>query len=192
MFTRSLLVASLVVALCACGSGKSDYDTSGLTSIANGGVTLRAQEVRLRAEGAPVAVISEHGDFSVGDKAVTVTEPQRAQLLAYYSAAHAVHAHGLETGMAGAAMGGAAIKGLTNAALQGDSSKIDQAVNAQAARIDAAAAKICKDLVQMQAAQDALKTSLAEFKPYGDILAAETDGDCAKHQGDDGDAKAAD
>ncbi|TBR39246.1 MULTISPECIES: hypothetical protein [Dyella] len=189
MFMRCLLVASLVAATCACSSGKSDYDTSGMTSIANGGITMQPNQVKLHADTAPMAVISPTGDFTVGGKPVTVTDAQRAQLVAYYNAARAVHDHGIETGMAGAAMGGAALKGLAEAAVKGDSSKIDSAVNSQTARINEAAAKICKDLTQMQSAQDALKASLAEFKPYGEILESETDGDCSK---DASDKKAAD
>lgn len=184
MFTRNLLILGLAVAMCACSHGKSsDYDTSGMTSIANGAITLRRDEVKLRAEDAPLAIISPQGDFSIDDKQITVTAAQRANLVIYYNAAHAVHDHGLETGMAGAAMGGAAIKGIAEAAIHGDSSKIDQAVNSQTAKIETAAAKICTDLLQMQAAQDALAASLTEFKPYAGILTGNDDGDCGKHKG---------
>jgi major membrane immunogen (membrane-anchored lipoprotein) len=168
---------TMIVVLCglvaACGN-VSDWSS---TTIANGAITLRHEQVTLHTSGAPDAVISATGDFTVDGKAVAVTPDQRKQLQRYYQGALAVREHGIATGKAGVAVAGAAISGIADAIRSGDSDQIDKHVSAKAELVEQKALRICLDLVEIKAAQNALAAQLPAFKPYAGLLEADDD-DC--------------
>ncbi len=182
MSSRHLFFALLTTGLLAgCGNG-SDMSDFGGTSIANGGIRVKHGVATLHVSGAPNAVISADGELSIDSKAVATTPAQQALLKQYAQAAFAVREHGIATGKAGAAVAGAAIQGVVASIASGDSNQIDKHVDAKAKQVEEQANKICRDIVQIKTAQDALAAQLPAFKPYAGILAANQHDDCDKHQ----------
>ncbi len=171
------LLASGLLAGCSNGSDMSDF---GSTSIANGGIRVNHGVAILHVSGAPNAVISADGELRIDGKTVSTTPAQQDLLKHYAEAALAVREHGIATGKAGAAVGGAAIQGIAAAISSGDSNQIDKHVEAKAKLVEQAAMKICQDIVSIKLAQDALATQLTAFKPYANILGADAGEDCHK------------
>jgi hypothetical protein len=167
------MIAALCGLVTACGNAP-DWSS---TTIANGAITLRHERVTLHTSGAPDAVITPSGDFTIDGTAVAVTPDQRKQLQRYYHGALAVREHGIATGKAGVAVAGAAITGIADAISSGDSGQIDKHVSAKAELVEQKAKKICLDLVEIKAAQAALATQFPAFKPYAALLQADDD-DC--------------
>lgn len=168
------LIAALCGLLAACGNAP-DW---GSTTIANGAITVHHEQVTLHTSGAPEAMITASGDFTIDGNVVAVTPDQRKQLQSYYQGALAIREHGIATGKAGVAVAGAAITGIADAITSGDSDQIDKHVSAKAEVVEQKAMKICLDVAQIRAAQNSLATQLPAFKPYANLL--ETDDDDCK------------
>jgi hypothetical protein len=165
--------------LAGCGNG-SEMNDFGSTSIANGGIRVRHGETTLHVKDAPDAVIAADGELRVDGQIVPTTQPQRDLLMRYSVAARAVREHGIATGKAGAAVAGAAIQGIAASIASGDSNQIDKHVDAKAKLVDEEANKICLDIAQIKAAQNALASQLPAFKPYAGIIRTDQDEDCSK------------
>lgn len=168
-------MTALIAALCGLIAACSNAPDWSSTTIANGAIILHHEQVTLHTSGAPKAVITASGDFTIDGKMVTVTPDQRQQLQRYYQGALAVREHGIATGKAGVAVAGAAITGIADAITSGDSDQIDKHVNAKAELVEQKAMKICQDIAQIKAAQNALATQLPAFKPYSDLLEADAE-----------------
>lgn len=180
MSPRHLFFALLAAGLLAGCSNGSDMSNFGSTSIANGGIRVNHGVAILHVSGAPNAVISADGELRIDGKTITITPAQQALLKQYAQAAFAVREHGIATGKAGAAVGGAAIEGIAAAIKSGDSDQIDKHVDAKAKLVDEAANKICLDIAQIKLAQNELATQLPAFKPYAGIISPDQDEDCGK------------
>ena len=181
-----LLPALLATALLAGCNSSSDHLTlinGGNTSIEDGAIRVGEGQIALHPEHGATATIGSSGDFAVDGKPVDITPAQRALLLQYYAAAAAVREHGVATGKAGAAIAGEALKGVASSVAGGDGKSTEDRVNAQAAKVKQAALKICDDLEQIRNAQDQLATQLDAFKPYGQLITADSVSECRK--GDD-------
>jgi hypothetical protein len=167
------LVLAAGLLLAGCGNG---FHT---TTIADGGIVVNGDEVRLHGKGDSEAVLDATGRLVVDGHDVPIDAAQRQLLQQYYQGALAVREHGLATGKAGAKV---AVQSLKNAATHvtgGDSEQADAGLDAAAARVDQEAAKICLDLQQIRLAQDRLAGSLPAFKPFAAII--DGDGsDCSK------------
>lgn len=169
------LLATGLLAGCGNGSMMSDF---GSTSIADGGIRVKHGVVTLHVSDAPNAVISADGELRIDGKAVATTPAQQALLKRYASSALAVREHGIATGEAGAAVAGAAIRGIAASITTGDSDQIDKHVDAKARQVDTEANKICMDITNIKAAQDALATDLPAFRPYAGIIHTHESTDC--------------
>ena len=178
-----LFRALLATALLAGCSGSDDHLTlinGSNTSIENGAIRVEGSQIVLHPEHGASATIGASGDFAVDGKSVQITPAQRALFLQYYAGAEAVREHGVETGKAGAAIAGEAIKGAVSN-LAGDEDKsAEEKVNTQTAKVKQAALKICDDLEQIRSAQDQLATQLDAFKPYGQLITADSVSECRK------------
>ncbi|MDQ3228847.1 MAG: YggN family protein [Pseudomonadota bacterium] len=119
-----------------------------------------------REGGQPKAEITPAGELLVEDKVVAVTPAQRALLLQYRQHVIGLAEAGMEIGVQGADLGikaaGEAIRG----ALGGDTTRSEQRVEVEAAKIEAAALKLCQRLPAMLATQQTLAASLPAFRPY--------------------------
>lgn len=182
-----LLPALLATALLAGCSGSDDHLTlinGSNTSIENGAIRVEGSQIVLHPEHGASATIGSSGDFAVDGKPVNITPAQRALLLQYYASAAAVREHGVATGKAGAAIAGEALKGVASSVAGDDGKSTEDRVNAQAAKVKQAALKICDDLEQIRNAQDQLATQLDAFKPYGQLIIADSVSECRKGNDD--------
>lgn len=177
----------LTLALIAGCNGHGEHFTlisGSSTSIDNGAITLRDDNVRLHPDHGPAATIESGGNFAVDGKPVPVTPAQRALLQQYYLAAAAVRQHGIETGKAGAGIAGAAIKGALSSVTGDSDQATENQVQAQTDKVNQAAMKICDDLAHIRVAQDQLSTQLPAFKPYGALITADSVDECRKDNDD--------
>lgn len=166
-----------LLVLCAIAAG---CDGGTTTTTSHGSLAVRGGRVILHAEGAPEATIDQAGTLAVDGKDVAVDDHQRELLRRYYGNAAAIRQHGIETGKAGAAMAGEALKGVAESATGGGKESIDRRVEAQTQQINAQVMKICDDLAGIRAVQDELAASLPAFRPYAGIMDAKEVEDCRK------------
>jgi len=135
----------------------------------NGGITFDGDQVTLRRDNLPVAVITPAGDLKLDDRTVTTTDAQRQAMTAYRKQLQALTLQGIEVGKAGAQLGvdaaSEAIRGIFN----GDTDKIGDKVEAKADEIRKQAMKLCDSVESLRVAQDAAIVVVPEFKPYGGI-----------------------
>ncbi len=182
------LIITILVAGLAAGCGNaSDHSTlitTGSTSIAGGGISVKNGTVVARASGAPDAVINQAGELRIDDKLIATDAGQQSLLKQYYASALNVREHGIATGMAGANIAGTAIKSVATGLVTGNTDQIDKDVNAKAQDVEAAAMKICDDLVDLKAAQDGLGAQLPACAPYAHNLGDRSATDCRKHSKD--------
>lgn len=171
MLKRRLILLAAACAIVAGCEGGSHTITD------HGRITTRDGLVVLNAQGATEATIDASGSFSIEGKNVSVDDHQRELLRRYYASATAIRQHGIETGKAGAAMAGEALKGVAETA-HGDEDAVDKRVEAQTRKITDQVMKICDDMAGIKTAQDELGASLPAFKPYTVIMDEKSITDC--------------
>jgi hypothetical protein len=153
--------------------------SSGYTSIEDGAISIESSQIVLNPKHGPSATIGGSGDFAVDGKPVQITPAQRALLLQYYVGAMAVREDGVATGKAATTAAGKAVK----QALSSDDKGKDK-IGAEGDKISKAASKICDDLAQIRDAQDQLATQLDAFKPYAQLITAQSVSECRKGDND--------
>jgi hypothetical protein len=193
MKPSSLIIAILLAtaSLTACGSSQapdaaakqeeksviskavSEAVVEARKEIREGNITISEHEDNL-----PKAEITPKGDLLIDGRAVAINPDQRALLLEYRSHVAGVAESGMEIGVHGADLAtkamGEAFKGI----FSGKSEKeIEQSVEAEAAKIKMAAAKLCGRLPEMMASQQKLAAAVPEFKPYATMTQEDID-DC--------------
>jgi hypothetical protein len=170
---RTLLAAAtLALSLASCDSGVYIDDDSGMHHL-----FLRNGSLVAQAQGQPEAVITPAGDLSIGQKPVVVTQAQRDLLMKYFGEVQAIRSAGIETGKAGAAMAGHAINDVAAGLAHGDPDSIGPKIDARAKQIEAKAQAICTSIASLQATQNAIASTLQQFKPYVTVDAGK-DSDC--------------
>ena len=175
--TYSPLPALFMAALlCSCNPG---------TSVSTGGGKISANEksVTLRVDGLPNAEITASGDLSINGKAVAVDASQRALLQTYHREMNAMTADGIAIGKQGASLAGKAVTEAIKGAISGKTDDVESKIEAETKKIEQQALQLCKRLVTVKASQDALATSLPEFKPYATLDQSDVD-DCGSKQND--------
>lgn len=192
---RLLPATLLCLPLMACGGTSSTPDKTVGKSIAEatsgvGQTVKEAMEdarkeitegnIKISSANQPRAEITPDGHLLIGGKDVPVDANQRRHLQAYRSQVVAVATEGMAIGVAGAKLGtdaaGDALKGI----FSGDTDGLEKRVNAQAAKIEAQAKRICERLPAMLASQQALARELPAFKPYATMDQSDVD-DCGKN-----------
>ncbi|HEU0276720.1 MAG TPA: hypothetical protein VFQ95_02695 [Rhodanobacteraceae bacterium] len=124
-------------------------------------------------DGEPKAVITPHGDLLIDGKAVSLTPAQHAEMLAYRKQLVEIARAGIAIGKQGATLGMSAASDAIAGAFSGRSEQqIRQHVEAKAAGIRVAAAKICDRLPAVLATQQKLASDVPAFKPYADLTPA--------------------
>ena len=173
----ALLALSMAALLCSCNSGTSVSTDGG------GRISANGERVMLRASGQPNAEISATGDLTVDGKVVAVNASQRALLQSYHHEMNAMTADGIAIGKQGAALAGKAVTAAIKGAISGNADDVDSKVEAETKKIEQQAMQLCKRLVTVKASQDALATSLPEFKPYATLDQSDVD-DCGSSTND--------
>ena len=192
---RLLPATLLCLPLMACGGTSSAPDKTVGKSIAEAtsGVGQTVKEamddarkdiaqgnIKISADKQPRAEISPDGRLLIAGKEVTVNDTQRRHLQEYRGHVVAIAMDGMDVGLAGAKLGanaaGEALKGI----FSGDSEGVEKRINAEAAKIEAQAKRICERLPAMLASQQALARELPAFKPYATMDQSDVD-DCGKN-----------
>ncbi|WP_286069031.1 hypothetical protein [Stenotrophomonas sp. 57] len=191
---RLLPATLLCLPLIACGGTSSAPDKSVGKSVAEAtsGVGQSVKEamddarkeiaqgnIKISGGNQPRAEITPDGRLLIAGKEVAANDTQRRHLQEYRGHVVAVAMAGMDVGVAGAKLGanaaGEALKGI----FSGDSEGVEKRINAEAAKIEAQAKRICDRLPAMLASQQALARELPAFKPYATMDQSDVD-DCGK------------
>ncbi len=121
--------------------------------------------------------ISPKGDLLINNTPVTLNDSQRALVLQYRQQMLAVAEAGIDVGIQGANLGVRAASEALKGIFSGNTDKIEERVNAEAAKIEASASKICDQLPALLATQQQLAAVIPEFKPYAKMDQSDID-DC--------------
>ncbi|MBD9369123.1 hypothetical protein [Xanthomonas sp. XNM01] len=136
-------------------------------------------------EGETKAKISPRGDLLIDGKPVPVDETQRALLLAHRGNIVKVAEAGIAIGMQGANLGTRAAGGALKSLLGGNSEEFSKQMEAEGARMEAEAQKICDLLPDLLASQQAVAAALPAFAPYATMDASDVSGCRTRHAGND-------
>jgi len=170
LFAATALMATL--ALAACGHNYTDVN------ISNGGnIRLHDGYVTIQADGAQDATVSADGGLRIGSRNIAVDNSQRQLLRRYYATADGIGQQGFAVGKAGAHMAGGTIGDVFKNLFTGHPDRIDADVHQRTDRLLAKVSVICDGLHSLQVTQDDLAASLAAFRPYAKLHAADVQ-DC--------------
>ncbi len=192
---RLLPTTLLCLPLIACGGTSSAPDKTVGKSVAEAtsGVGQTVKEamddarkditqgnIKISADKQPRAEITPDGRLLIAGKEVAANDTQRRHLQDYRGHVVAIAMDGMDVGLAGAKLGanaaGEALKGI----FSGDSEGVEKRINAEAAKIEVQAKRICDRLPAMLASQQALARELPAFKPYATMDQSDVD-DCGKN-----------
>lgn len=192
---RLLPTTLLCLPLIACGGTSSAPDKTVGKSVAEAtsGVGQTVKEamddarkditqgnIKISADKQPRAEITPDGRLLIAGKEVAANNTQRRHLQEYRGHVVAIAMDGMDVGLAGAKLGanaaGEALKGI----FSGDSEGVEKRINAEAAKIEVQAKRICDRLPAMLASQQALARELPAFKPYATMDQSDVD-DCGKN-----------
>ena len=191
---RLLPATLLCLPLIACGGPSSTPDktvgksvaeaTSGVGQTVKNAIDdarkdIAEGNIKVSADQQPRAEITPDGHLLIGGKDVPTSDAQRRQLLEYRGHLVAIAMDGMDVGLAGAKLGASAAGEALKGIFSGDSEGVEKRINAEAARIEAQAKRICERLPAMLASQQALAAALPAFKPYATMDQGDVD-DCGK------------
>ena len=165
---RTLGMLAVCAATAACSHGDSRFQHLSV---------LDDTHVAVHAPGRADVIISASGALSIAGTPVTVNAAQAQSAARYFANAMALRNDAIKTGAAGASTAATAIASVAVGLASGDPDSIDAKVNASAAKVDAAANRVCVDLQALAKAQDDLVAAYPEFKPYATIAAHDVN-DC--------------
>ncbi len=180
--------------LSACGanpSGSTAHQASGISSAVQGAIAEAKQEI---AEGninidngksGQRVELSPKGDLIIDGKPVPVTPEQRALLIDYRGHVANVANAGMEIGLQGADLATRAVTESLKGVFTGNTDDIEKKVQAEAAKVEAAALQLCNHLPGMMESQDRLAAALPEFRPYANLTQSDID-DCRKEASEKG------
>lgn len=158
-------VALIVLAGCS--------DKSGGDSVFRHVTILNEQRIAVHAPDRADAIISASGDMVIAGEPVMLDATQKQLATRYFTSAIALRDDAITTGAAGVATAQKAISSVASGLASGNPDKIGDEVDASAAKVDAAAARVCEDLQALVSAQNGLLKSLPQFRPYASIQAQE-------------------
>ena len=127
---------------------------------------LNSRQLAVHRHNGPDAIVSATGELNIDGKTVSLNQAQKDLATRYFAGAKMLRDDGFATGMAGASTALTAISSIVTGLASGEPDKIGPAVEAKAAKVEAQAEKLCRDLGELAATQNALAASLPEFKPY--------------------------
>ena len=165
---KVLNVLMLCAAIAACSHGDSEFQHLSV---------LDDSHLAVHAPGRADAIVSASGALSIADTPVTVNAAQAQIAARYFTSAVALRDDAMKTGAAGASTAATAIASVAVGLASGNPDSIDAKVNASAAKVEAAADRVCTDVQALTQAQNELAAALPQFKPYATIAAHEVN-DC--------------
>jgi hypothetical protein len=166
-YARTTLLLALCTVLTACSVPD--------TTMMDGAISMKDGVVTLHVHGASDAMISPTGDLQIDDKAVSLTASQRGLLMLYIHNVQDVHDIGVQMGKTGASMGVNALKNVLN---KKSDAQQDKDADAGSQQLSQLSVKICQDQANIKTVQDQLTAELPAFKPYGNIVSADSVTSC--------------
>ena len=150
----------------------------GDTNLHVGGAKVRTRKP-VDADGNPLpkAEISPDGDLLVGGREIATTPEQRELLLEYRGHVVALVETGMAMGVKGADLGMQAASDVLGSVFRGETEEFGRRMQAEAAKLEAEAMRLCGQLPAMLDTQDRLAGSLPEFRPYATMTAEDIE-DC--------------
>ncbi len=165
---KILSVLALCAATAACSHSDAEFQHLSV---------LDDSHIAVHARGLADAVVGASGTLSIAGTPTTLNAGQAEIAARYFSSALALRNDAMKTGAAGASTAATAIASVAVGLASGNPDSIDAKVNASAAKVQAAADRVCADVLALTQAQDDLAASLPQFKPYATIATHEAD-DC--------------
>lgn len=150
----------------------------------NDGITIGDRGGNRSARNLPKAEITPTGDLLISGAPVQIDEKQRALLLRYRGHVIAVAEAGMDLGVRGADLGMQAAADAIGSIFSGDTDGLEKRVEAEAAKMEADALKLCAQLAPMLATQQELAASLPAFAPYATMTQSDVDECMSKRDGD--------
>lgn len=164
-------IALTTLSMCACTPQIGGGDSVSFRHISR----IDATHIAVHARGDIAdAVVSNVGDLAIDGKAVMLSPAQREDVRAYYMSAENLRKDALATGKAGIATAVTALGSVAKGLASGEPDRIGSEVDQQAAKVEASATKVCRDVADLRARQEALVASVAAFRPYATIGTCET------------------
>ncbi len=149
----------------------------------NDGIHINVNGHRVSTPGhdLPKAEITPQGDLLVAGKPVAINAAQRQQLLDYRNHIIGIAEAGMAIGAQGIGLASTALRGVGEAIFGGEQGQknYEARMEAEGKKIEAQARLLCNRLPPLLATQNALASSLPEFKPYATMTQADID-DCGK------------
>jgi hypothetical protein len=161
---KTSMLLALCAAIAACSHGDSEFQHLSV---------LDDTHVAVHAPGLADAVVTASGALSIAGTPVTVDAAQAQIAARYFASALALRSDAMKTGAAGASTAATAIASVAVGLASGNPDSIDAKVNASAAKVEAAADRVCADVQALTQAQNELAAALPQFKPYATIAAHE-------------------
>ena len=171
-FFRTSLVALTLAALAACTHDDASFRHFRVVD---------AKHVALYSRTAPMAVLADDGALSIDGQPVALSPAQQELLKAFHGQVRTLAKDALATGSAGIATAATALGAVASGLGSGNPDSIGDKVDAKAAAVEAAAGRICDDLAQLRAQQQAITAQLPAFAPYAGISTEEVAG-CSRPQ----------
>lgn len=151
----------------------------------NGSTDIRINGKRIQrdADDLPKAEITPDGQLIVDGRTIAMDAPARALARDYRAGMLAVIETGMDLGVQGADLGMRAATDAIGSLLRGDTEEMEKRVEAEAAKLEASAMRLCDQLPAVLAAQEALAAAVPEFAPYARMEASDVD-DCREKSGE--------
>ncbi len=130
-----------------------------------------------RTSSLPKAEISPAGDLLVDGRTIEIDAAQRELLLAHRANILTIADAAITIGIQSALLGAEAAKGAIASALSGDTADFEKRMEAEGAKIEAEAEKLCDHLPPLLSSQQALASALPAFQPYATMDASDAQ-DC--------------
>ena len=143
----------------------------------SGGLVINGQRIGNTDGSLPKAEISPQGDLLIDGKVVPVDEAQRKRLLEHRANVIAIAEAGIAIGMQGAQLGTQAASGALASVFSGNTGEFEKKMEAEGAKIEAEALKLCDRLPPLLESQQALAAALPAFQPYATMEATDIE-DC--------------
>jgi hypothetical protein len=140
---------------------------------------IAEENMQLQADGRPDAEITPDGDLLIDGKAVALSAGQRALLTEHRSQLVGIATEGVQIGRQGIDLAGRAMKSALFAVLTGNEARFKRKMEAEAAKIEASAIKLCDRLPALLASQNAVSGAVPEFKPYARVEQSDV-AECAR------------
>lgn len=168
------LAAALILPLASCAEQQADLGAriqdQVRTEMGKAAEKLANEPFTLNAEGLPAASIGTDGVLSINGKPLPLTPQQQALALQYRQQIQAIASEGMQIGLQGAELGvGAAASALGGVLSGKDAGQIEAEVEAKAAGLKQAAARLCDRLPALMLAGQALAAAVPEFAPYASV-----------------------